>query len=41
MTRWELEEKLEEIIKESGVDPGEVIDTLAMMLERYEEEYKG
>lgn len=40
MTRWELEEKLEEIIKQSGVELEEVIDTLAMMLERYEEEHK-
>jgi arsenate reductase-like glutaredoxin family protein len=38
MERYELEEKLEQIIAASGVSTEEIIETLERMLERYNED---
>ncbi len=38
MQRYELEEKMDQLIAESGVDLEEVVETLEMMLERYRED---
>ena len=38
MERYELEEALEQMIANSGVDREEVVETLELLLERYREQ---